>query len=54
MFLYLKLFLHIGEDERGEWTEHKYDMVFGSDGAFSRVTTQNATSKHVQLFARIS
>jgi kynurenine 3-monooxygenase len=29
--------LHIGEDERGEWTEYKYDMVFGSDGAFSRV-----------------
>ena len=29
--------LHIGDDERGEWTEHKYDMVFGSDGAFSRV-----------------
>jgi kynurenine 3-monooxygenase len=29
--------LHIGEDERGEWTEHKYDMIFGSDGAFSRV-----------------
>lgn len=29
--------LHIGEDERGEWTEYKYDMIFGSDGAFSRV-----------------
>ena len=29
--------LHIGESERGEWTEHKYDMVFGADGAFSRV-----------------
>lgn len=29
--------LHIGEEERGEWTEHKFDMVFGSDGAFSRV-----------------
>ncbi len=29
--------LHIGEDERGKWTEYKYDMVFGSDGAFSRV-----------------
>jgi kynurenine 3-monooxygenase len=29
--------LHIGEEERGEWTEYKYDMVFGSDGAFSRV-----------------
>jgi kynurenine 3-monooxygenase len=29
--------LHIGETERGEWTEAKYDMVFGADGAFSRV-----------------
>ncbi len=29
--------LHIGEEERGEWTDYKYDMVFGSDGAFSRV-----------------
>lgn len=29
--------LHIGENERGEWTEYKYDMIFGSDGAFSRV-----------------
>ncbi len=29
--------LHIGETERGEWTDHKYDMVFGADGAFSRV-----------------
>ena len=29
--------LHIGEEERGEWTEYKYEMVFGSDGAFSRV-----------------
>ncbi|WP_432222409.1 FAD-dependent oxidoreductase [Flavobacterium sp. TMP13] len=29
--------LHIGESERGEWTEKKYDMVFGADGAFSRI-----------------
>lgn len=29
--------LHIGETERGEWTDAKYDMVFGADGAFSRV-----------------
>ena len=29
--------LHIGETERGEWTEVKYDMVFGADGAFSRI-----------------
>ncbi|WP_264559659.1 FAD-dependent oxidoreductase [Flavobacterium sp. N2270] len=29
--------LHIGEEERGEWKAYKYDKVFGSDGAFSRV-----------------
>ena len=29
--------LHIGETERGEWTDIKYDMVFGADGAFSRI-----------------
>ncbi len=29
--------LHIGETERGEWEELQYDLVFGSDGAFSRV-----------------
>ena len=29
--------LHIGESERGEWTDVKYDMVFGADGAFSRI-----------------
>lgn len=29
--------LHIGEEERGEWKEVKYDMVFGADGAFSRI-----------------
>jgi kynurenine 3-monooxygenase len=29
--------LHIGETERGEWEEVKYDMVFGADGAFSRI-----------------
>ena len=29
--------LHIGETERGEWTELKYDKCFGADGAFSRI-----------------
>jgi kynurenine 3-monooxygenase len=29
--------LHIGEEERGEWKAVKYDMVFGADGAFSRI-----------------
>jgi len=29
--------LHIGDEERGEWEEHKFDKVFGADGAFSRV-----------------
>jgi kynurenine 3-monooxygenase len=29
--------LHVGETERGEWTELKYDKVFGADGAFSRI-----------------
>lgn len=29
--------LHIGETERGEWTDLKYDKVFGADGAFSRI-----------------
>ncbi len=29
--------LHIGESERGEWEEKKYDLVFGADGAFSRI-----------------
>jgi kynurenine 3-monooxygenase len=29
--------LHIGETERGEWTELKFDKVFGADGAFSRI-----------------
>ncbi|MBO9582530.1 MAG: FAD-dependent monooxygenase [Flavobacterium sp.] len=29
--------LHIGESERGEWEERKFDMVFGADGAFSRI-----------------
>jgi len=29
--------LHQGETERGEWTELPFDMVFGSDGAFSRI-----------------
>ena len=26
-----------GESEQGEWTELKYDKVFGADGAFSRI-----------------
>jgi kynurenine 3-monooxygenase len=29
--------LHIGETERGEWKDLKYDMIFGADGAFSRI-----------------
>lgn len=29
--------LHIGETEKGEWQDVKYDKVFGADGAFSRV-----------------
>ncbi|MDI9312101.1 MAG: NAD(P)/FAD-dependent oxidoreductase [Limnohabitans sp.] len=29
--------LHIGESERGEWKDLKYDKVFGADGAFSRI-----------------
>jgi kynurenine 3-monooxygenase len=29
--------LHLGETERGAWTDLKYDKVFGADGAFSRI-----------------
>jgi kynurenine 3-monooxygenase len=29
--------LHIGETERGAWEDKKYDIVFGADGAFSRI-----------------
>ncbi|HEY4617745.1 MAG TPA: NAD(P)/FAD-dependent oxidoreductase [Flavobacterium sp.] len=29
--------LHVGETERGVWEERKYDIVFGADGAFSRI-----------------
>ncbi|NRT16145.1 kynurenine 3-monooxygenase [Flavobacterium sp. 28A] len=29
--------LHTGETERGVWEEKQYDMVFGADGAFSRI-----------------
>lgn len=29
--------LHIGEEERGEWNELKFDKIIGADGAFSRV-----------------
>lgn len=29
--------LFTGETERGAWNELKYDMVFGADGAFSRI-----------------
>lgn len=29
--------LHTGHEERGEWTEIKHDLVFGADGAFSRI-----------------
>ncbi len=26
-----------GDTEKGEWKEYKYDLIFGSDGAFSRI-----------------
>ncbi len=29
--------LRTGETEKGEWKEYTYDMIFGCDGAFSRV-----------------
>lgn len=29
--------LHIGETERSAWEDKKYDIVFGADGAFSRI-----------------
>ncbi|KOS07533.1 kynurenine 3-monooxygenase [Flavobacterium akiainvivens] len=29
--------LYTGETERGAWSELQYDMVFGADGAFSRI-----------------
>lgn len=29
--------IHIGESERGDWTDLKFDKIFGTDGAFSRV-----------------
>ena len=29
--------LHMGETEKGEWTDLQYDKVFGADGAFSRI-----------------
>lgn len=29
--------LQIGETERGEWAAARYDLVFGADGAFSRI-----------------
>jgi len=29
--------LHQGESEKSEWTELNYDIVFGADGAFSRI-----------------
>ena len=29
--------LYTGETERGQWTALTYDMIFGADGAFSRV-----------------
>ncbi len=29
--------LHIGDTERSEWTDLKYDKIFGADGAFSRI-----------------
>ncbi|QCW99149.1 FAD-dependent monooxygenase [Aggregatimonas sangjinii] len=29
--------VYTGETEKGHWSEYQYDMVFGCDGAFSRV-----------------
>ncbi|WP_298320102.1 NAD(P)/FAD-dependent oxidoreductase [uncultured Aquimarina sp.] len=29
--------IYTGETEKGEWKEYQYDMIFGCDGAFSRV-----------------
>jgi kynurenine 3-monooxygenase len=29
--------LYTGETEKGAWEEYKYDLIFGCDGAFSRV-----------------
>ncbi|SEM19816.1 kynurenine 3-monooxygenase [Aquimarina amphilecti] len=29
--------IYTGETEKGEWKEYAYDMIFGCDGAFSRV-----------------
>ncbi|MDX1365150.1 FAD-dependent oxidoreductase [Arenibacter latericius] len=29
--------IYTGESDKGEWDEYKFDMVFGCDGAFSRV-----------------
>lgn len=29
--------LYTGETEKGEWQEYDYDLIFGCDGAFSRV-----------------
>ena len=29
--------IYTGESEKGEWQEYQYDIVFGADGAFSRV-----------------
>ena len=29
--------LYSGESEKGEWTEYQFDLIFGADGAFSRI-----------------
>lgn len=29
--------LYTGETEKGEWQEHEFDLIFGCDGAFSRI-----------------
>ena len=29
--------LYTGESEKGEWVEYDFDLIFGADGAFSRV-----------------
>lgn len=32
-----KAYLYTGETEKSEWKEYKFDLVFGADGAFSRI-----------------
>lgn len=32
-----KAILYTGENERGDWEEHQFDVIFGTDGAFSKI-----------------